>query len=299
MALRTFIRLLALALGLALASLLAWSAVGFLPILAGASLLILTLGYLALPAGGGDFTRWQVRYRLEGGEELGYLEEILRFLAERTEHFVIEANARGLFLELPQAFDRYVDAQLPKALPELKLSRVDYEDGSQRGGPSFFSIGTLDSSVLHWATECEGRQVRLHIHQGPYATLTAQTDGQCPPGHWLRIPGRFERRLPVWDELSAGVRLSSLFPPTDDGAVYSSRSRLLQLAPPDGYTPDSTGRTLGLSTDGRWLTVSHDVPLFTAGAPTSFLVREAVGDLDAGRTVVVVSPHRRTLEQIA
>jgi len=213
---------------------------------------------------------------------------------------VLEASAAGLVLELPAAFDRYVEAHLPQALPELKLSRDSGGERSGTRGASFFCLGPPGSDALRWATEGAGRMVRLHIHQGPYATLLACTDGERPPGQWLpvRLPRRFGQRLPVWDELSAGVRLSSLFPPPGAGSVYSSRSRLLDLAPPDGYTPQPGGRLLGLSTDGRRLTLDRGLPLFTVGAPPSFLVQQALADLGSGRTVIVVSPRRRTLEQI-
>jgi len=132
---------------------------------------------------------------------------------------------------------------------------------------------------------------------------SAQTDGDCPPGRWLRLPrllSRLWRHLPVWDELAvgAGIRLSSLFPPTGDGAVYSSQSRLLQLVPPDDYHPTECGRDLGQTADDRPLTLGRNFPLTTIGAPSSFLVQQALDDLEAGRTVVVVSPHRRVLEQI-
>ncbi len=118
----------------------------------------------------------------------------------------------------------------------------------------------------------------------------------------MPLPGQLRRlwqRLPVWDELSAGVQLSSLFPPTADGCAYSSRSRLLQLVPPSGYRPDEEGRLLGQSGDGRALTLGYQVPLFTVGAPGAFLVQQALQDLQHSRTVIVVSPHRRVLEQIA
>jgi hypothetical protein len=152
--------------------------------------------------------------------------------------------------------------------------------------------------------EATGRQVRLHVHHGPYATLVALTNGNRPPGAWFRLPfphllSKLWQRLPVWDELSAGVRLSSLFPATGEGAVWSSRSRLLQLAPPDGYAPEPTGRVLGQATSGGLLTLDYDVSLHTAGAPASFLVRQALDDLATGRAVVVMSPQRRVLERIA
>jgi hypothetical protein len=53
-----------------------------------------------------------------------------------------------------------------------------------------------------------------------------------------------------------------------------------------------------LATDGRPLSLSRDVPLFTAAAPASFLARQALDDLARGQTVVVVSPQRRVLNQI-
>jgi hypothetical protein len=300
MSIRTFIRILSLAIGLVLASLLAWSAAGPLPALAGAGLLGLSLGYLALLAGGGDLTRWQLRYHLDGEADLDHLEQVLRFLADKAGQFTFEANAAGLFLELPVAFDRYVEAHLPKALLQLRMTKDKTGNEDRTRGSSFFFVGPLGSDLLCWATEEEGRQVRLHIHQGPYATLTAHTDGVRPPGRWmrLRMPRRLCQRLPVWDELSAGIRLSSLFPPTGDGAVYSSRSRLLQLVPPGDYHPDENARCLGQSTDDRQMTLSRAIPLFTAGAPSSFLARQALSDLETGRVVAVVSPHRRVLEQI-
>jgi len=303
MSLRAFVRIAALALGLTLASPLAWSSAGALPFLAGLSLLALTLGYLALLAGEGDLSRWRLRYRLDGEADQGdleHLEAVLRFLAEKTGHFVLEASAAGLVLELPAAFDRYVEAHLPQALPELKLSRDQGGERSRTRGASFFCLGPPGSDALRWATEGAGRTVRLHIHPGPHATLLARTDGERPPGRWLRLrlPRRFGQDLPLWDELSSGVRLSSLFPPPGPGSVYSSRSRLLHLVPPDGYEPDELGRPLGLSTAGRRLTLDRALPLFTVGAPPSFLVQQALGDLGAGRTVLVVSPRRRTLERI-
>ena len=304
MALRTFIRLLALALATAPLSFLLWDVAGPLPLLVGLGLVGLSLLYLVLLAGGGNLTRWQFRYHLKPGDGTERLEEILHFLAEKTAHFVVEANAQGLFLELPVAFDRYAEAQLPKALPELRMVRDKTSSGSQTRGSSFLSVGAPTSDALRWATEGEGRHVRLHVHQGPYATFIAQIDGPCPPGRWLRLPlprllKRLWQHLPLWDELSDGVRLSSLFPLTDDGAVYSSRSCLLQLAPPDDYTPDPTGRVLGQSTAGRPLILGYGVPLHTVGAPSSFLVRKALDDLATGRTVVVISPHRRVLGRIA
>jgi len=302
MSLRTLIRLLATGLVSMPLSVLLWGLVGPWPLLAGVTLLLLTCGYLLLLAGEGDLTRWQLRYQMDAQDDREHLEDVLHFLADKAGHFTVEANARGLFLELPVAFDRYVEAHLPKALLQLRMTKDKTDNGSRTRGSSFFFVGPLSSDLLCWATEEEGRQVRLHIHQGPYATLTAHTDGVRPPGRWmrLRMPRRFWQRLPVWDELAggAGIRLSSLFPPTGDGAVYSSRSRLLQLVPPGDYHPDENARYLGQSTDDRQMTLSRAIPLFTAGAPSSFLARQALSDLETGRVVAVVSPHRRVLEQI-
>lgn len=310
MALRTYLRLLPLALATAPLSVLLWDVAGLFPLLVGLGLMASVLGYLLLLTGEGELTRWQLRYQLDGQADWEHLEQVLRFLAEKTGHFVLEANAQGLFLELPEALDRYVEAQLPLALPELRMTREEEGRDSPCRGSFFLGVGAPSSETLHWATERENRQMRLHIHQGPHATLIACTEGKAPPGRWLRLPRLLKRlwqRLPLWDELSKGVRPSSLFPPTEDGAtggtaggaVYSSRSRLLQLSPSDGYLPDPRGRRLGVSIDGRWLTVGQDLPLFTVGAPPSFLVRQAIEDLEAERSVVVLSPHRRILERIA
>ncbi len=301
MALRAFIRLLALALATVPLSFLLWDGTGPLPALIGLGLMSLSLLYLRWLAGGGNLTRWQLRYHLTPEDDTGRLEELLHFLAQKTGHLVVEASGQGLFLELPAAFDRYVEAQLPRALPELRLARDRSTSKNQRGRSSFFSVGLPDGNLLGWATEGETRQMRLHIHPGPYVTLLAQTDGVRPPGHWIRIrlPQRFWQRLPLWDELSAGVRLSSLLPPTGNGAVYSSRSHLLQLALPDNYATEPTGRTLGQASDGRLLTLGYGVPLHTVGAPVPFLVRLALDDLATGRAVVIISPHRRILERIA
>ena len=128
MSIRTLIRIVALSTGLVLASPLAWSRAGPLQALLGVGLLLLAAGYLAALAGGGDFTRWQLRYHLPSSvdqDHLGRLEQVLDFLADRTGHFVLEASATGLILEIPEAFDRYVQAQLPRALPEVKLSQPE------------------------------------------------------------------------------------------------------------------------------------------------------------------------------
>ena len=245
MSIRTLIRIAALSVGLVLASALAWSLTGLLPALAGVGLLLLTTGYLAAPVGRDDLTRWQLRYHLPSEADLhdsGRLEQVLHFLADRTGHFVLEANARGLFLELPPAFSRYIEAQLPRALPEVRLSGDCNNGEGLSAGTFFLSTGSPSSSILRWATEDKGRQVRLHIHQGPHTTLIAQTDGTRPPGRWVRLPlPRLLRRLwyhlPLWDDLSFGTQVSSLLPRTDADTVYSSRSRLHSLVPPDEYTP--------------------------------------------------------------
>lgn len=308
MSIRALLRIQALAVALLAASALLWADMG--PTLALFALLFqgLTAAYLVLMAGHTAVSRWQLRYQLseeEARDGLDRLEGILRFLAYRTGHLVVEANARGLLLELPQALDGYVEAQLPRALPELRLSKEEPRTSSAgRRGSLFLSLGVLSSEPLRWATEGEGRQVRLHIHQGPYVTLTAQTHGECPPGRWLHIPlphvaTRLWQRLPLWDELSAGVRLGSLFPPTADGAVYSSRSRLLALVPPVEYCADQGGRILGQAADGRPVAVSRDMPVYTVGAPAPFLAAQALDDLERGWTAVVLSPHRHILDRIA
>ena len=310
MALRTYLRLLTLALATAPLSFLLWDVAGLFPVLVGLGLMASVLGYLLLLTGEGELTRWQMRYQLDGQADREHLEQVLRFLADKTEHFVLESNTRGLFLELPEALDRYVEAQLPLALPELRLTREEGGRESLRRGCFFLGIGTPRGDALHWATEGENRQMRLHVHQGPHATLVARTGGEIPPGRWLRLPRCLKRlwqRLPLWDELSKDTGLSSLFPLTEDGAacgaaggaVYSSRSRLLDLSPPDDYLPDPRGRRLGVSIDGQLLTVGYDLPLFTVGAPPSFLIRQVLDDLATGRAVVVLSPHRRILERIA
>ena len=210
MSLRTLIRLLATGLVSMPLSVLLWGLVGPWPLLAGVTLLLLTCGYLLLLAGEGDLTRWQLRYQLDAGDDPEHLENVLRFLAAKAGRFTVEANAAGLFLELPSGLDRYVEAHLPKAFPEMRLSRED--NGHQLSGRSFFlCVGPMSSDLLCWATEGNSRQVRLYIHQGPYATFTAQTDGEHPPDRWLLLPRslwKIWRRLPVWDELSASIRLS-------------------------------------------------------------------------------------------
>lgn len=303
MSLRNLIRLLAACAAAVPVTLLTWKTTGAWQLLVGLVGLLLTLSYLALLSGYGDLTRWQLRYHLEPGGDTERLEATLRYLVDRGGHLVLNANAEGLFLELPQALDRYVEAQLPRALPELRLSRDD--SVAQPTGRSFFlNVGPLSSDLLRWATEGDGRQMRLHIQQGPCTTLTVQMDGRPSIGRWVRLPlarrlKRIWQRLPVWDELSIGVQLSSLFPLSASGCVYSSRSRLLELVPPGDYQPDSQDRLLGHSGDGRALTLGYEVPLFTVGAPGMFLVQQALQDLGRGRTVIVVSPHRRALEQMA
>lgn len=311
MSIRTLIRIAALSVGLVLVSPLAWSAGGLLSALAGVGLLMLAAGYLAALAGGSDLTRWRLRYHLPSGvaqEDLGLLENILDFLADRTGHLVLEANATGLVLEIPEAFDRYVEAQLPRALPEVKLSKPDDNVAGPSAGSFFLCTGSPNSDLLRWATEHRGRQIRLHIQQGPHTTLIAQTDGTRPPGRWVRLPlprmlRRLWYRLPLWDDLSLGSQLSNLFPRTDDVTVYSSRSRLHQLVPPDDYradpAADGDGRVLGESSDGCPLTLGYDVPLFTVGAPSAFLAQQVLADLEAGWVVVIVSSHRSVLDRIA
>ncbi len=142
MSLRNLIRLLAACAATIPVTLITWKATGVWPLLGGLAGLLLTLGYLALLAGGGDLTRWQLRYHLEPGADTERLEATLRYLADRAGHLVLEASSEGLFLELPVALDRYVEAQLPLALPELRLSRDENRQPagrallfSQRGYP--------------------------------------------------------------------------------------------------------------------------------------------------------------------
>jgi hypothetical protein len=309
MSLRTLIRIDGLALGLILSSPLLWKAAGFLPILLAGCLVLLTSLFLLAAAGTGRASRWQIRYWLEAHQANERLDATLDFLAERAGHVVLEASSQGLVLEAPAAFDRYVQVQMEQALPEARVTRVSSSNNSsssslQAGDAVRLCLDPLAGDLLRWATEGPERQVRLHVQRGPHFTVVAQTDGATVlPGRWLSIPlprpaaARLWRKLPVWDDLSTGVKLSHLLPTTDDAVVYSSRSRLLQLAPPDGYGANGQ-RDLGESTDGRSLSLSYDVPLFTAGAPPSFLVRQVLGDLAQGRAVVVVSPQRRTLNLI-
>jgi hypothetical protein len=301
MSLRNLIRLLAACSTAIPVTLLTTKASGAWLLLCGLAGLLLAVGYLALLAREGDLTRWQLRYHLEPGTGTERLEATLRYLVDRAGHVVLEANAEGLFLELPQVLDRYVEAQLPRALPELRLSRD--ESGTPGAGRSFFlNVGPLSSELLRWASESDGAQVRLHLQQGPFATLILRSDRRPPLGHWVKLPlpkplKRIWQQMPAWDELSAGVHVSALFPSTSDGCAYSSRSRLLQLVPPGNYQADTEGRTLGESGDGRTLTLSHNVLLSTVAAPSTFLIRQALDDLQDGRSVIVVSPHHRVLEQ--
>ena len=306
MSLRTLIRIGGLALGLILSSPLLWKAAGFLPILLACCLVLLTSLFLLAAAGTGRASRWQIRYWLEAHQANERLDATLDFLAERAGHVVLEASSQGLVLEAPAAFDRYVQVQMEQALPEARVTRVSSSNNSSRqaGDAVHLCLDPLAGDLLRWATQGPERAVRLHMQRGPHFTVVAQTDGATVlPGRWLSIPlprpaaARLWRKLPVWDDLSTGVKLSHLLPTTDDAVVYSSRSRLLQLAPPDGYGANGQ-RDLGESTDGRSLSLSYDVPLFTAGAPPSFLVRQVLGDLAQGRAVVVVSPQRRTLNLI-
>jgi hypothetical protein len=317
MSIRTLIRIAALSAALLLVSPIVWRTAGPVLLVAALGLPVLSLAYLVSLAGGSDLTRWQLRYHLPSGagqedpSELsfsgrssGHLEHVLHFLADRTGHFVLEASPTGLVLEIPEAFDRYVEAQLPRALPEVRLSKSDENGERPSAGTFFLCIASASRDLLRWATEGREREVRLHIHQGPHATVIAQTDGTRPPGRWVRLPlPRLLRRLwcdlPLWDDLSFGTRLSSLLPLTDDVTVYSSHSRLHNLVPPDEYTPAQAGRPLGESTDGRPLTLGYEVPLFTIGAPSAFLAQQALADLQAGWSVIAVSPHRNVLDRIA
>jgi hypothetical protein len=302
MSLRTLTRLGALALGLLLASPLLWQAAGPWPLLLGSGVLALTLGYLLLATGRPAISRWQLRYQMEARQVNERLDATLNFLAGRAGHIVLEANSQGLFLEAPAAFDRYVQVQLEQALPEARVSRLsnnNSSNGRQTGETLYLCLDPLAGDPLRWATEGRDRQVRLHLQGESHLTLVARTtDGSPPPGTWARLPvpglltARFWERLPFGDDLSKGTRPSHLLPTTNGNSVYSSQSRLLQLAPPGGYALEGERQV------GGSLNLSYTVPLFTVGAPSFFLVEQAINDLQAGRSVVVVSPHRRILNQI-
>ena len=302
MSLRVLTRIGGLALGLVLSSPLLWPTAGPWPLLTALGLLAVTGGYLFLAAGGGRASRWQVRYRREKRQADGRLDAVLRFLADRAGHILIEANSQGLFLEAPVAFDRYIQVQLERVLPRARLNKVGNNSQQRAGGGLHLCLDPLAGDPLAWAAGAAGRRVQLHLHRGAHATLTAWTArGAEPPGRWLRLPGLrlgLGRRLPVWDELAVGVRPSQLLPASDGVPVFSSRSRLLQMAPPDGYRADG-GRLLGEASDGRPLSLTDDQPLFTVGAPPSFLVRQALDDLTRGWAVVVVSSRRPVLDLIA
>ena len=316
MSFRILIRLLTLALASMALSAPLWNYAGPWLLLAGPGLVLSILGYLALTRSRHSISRWQLRYWLpvrspEGQEtELGgkdpelscdRLEHILNYLAARSGHLVLEGCADGLFLELPEAFDQYVEAQFPRALPEVKLSRGSSAGDDSAGKACYLSLASPANQALRWATVQGGRQVRVHIHAGPHVTLTARTDGDRPPGRWGTIPvpqllvGLWHR-LPVWDELSAGSCLSCLLPATQEDDVYSSRSRLLALKPPSDYQVVSSGRKLGRSMDGRILALHRAAPLFMVGAPASYLVRRVADDLDEGGLAIVVSPDRHVLD---
>lgn len=293
-----------------------WGAAGPWISLPGPGLLVLVLLYLAWISGGTPTTRWQVRYHLPpenaaafSGESTALeraerFEAIMRYVADRAGHVAIEANAGGLFLIAPRALDQYLSVQIPRVLPEGKVTRVEEDrvDNNNNGGRRrYLCSGPLTSEALSWAMQDTHRQVRLHVHRGLYLTLTARC-APPPPGRWLRVPlphplAGLWRNLPLWDELSAGVRVCDLLPPTEAGAAHSSRSRLFQLVPPPDYKADEKGRRLGRTMDGRSLAQDYALPLFTTAAPAGFLVQQVVQDLARG-PVVVLSPRRHTLERM-
>ena len=305
MSLRTLTRLLLVAAALILAIPLSWSLAGPLAALAGPALLGLTTGYLALLAGQPAATRWQLRYRLAEGDDLTRLNDVLEFLADRAGHVVVEANAEGIQLQAPRAFDQYVEAQLPRALPEarIRVGEDDNNNSSTGGVTSYLYLGTPNGDLLRWATEAAGRQVRVHVQRGPRTLTVAQARNEVPPGRWLRLPrARVLTRLwsypPAWDELASDGKLSGLFPPTSEGAVYSSRSPVLALVPPPDYEAAEDDRHLGLAMDGRAVAAPRELPLFTVAAPPDYLAGLVGQDLERGYAVVVVSPHRRALELV-
>jgi len=315
MSLRTLVRLGALALGLLLFSPLLWRAAGPWPLFLGLGLFSLTTGYLLLSSGRPPISRWQLRYRMETRQANERLDATLSFLAGRAGHVVLEANSQGFFLEAPAVFDRYVQVQLEHALPEARVSRLSNNtakeavlrsssNGRQPGEALHLCLDPLAGDPLRWATEGRDRQVRLHLQGESHLTLVARSaDDSSPPGSWARLPvpgvlaARLWARLPVWDELAASTRLSHLLPTTNGNSVYSSQSRLFHLAPPGGHAMEGE-RRVGGSAGGGLLSLSYAVPLFTVGAPATFLAEQALNELQAGRSVVVTSPHRRILNQI-
>jgi len=303
MSLRTLIRLGALGLGLILFSPLLWQTAGPWPLLLGLGLLVTTAVYLLLASGQAKISRWQLRYRMETWQANERLDATLSFLAGRAGHVVLEADSQGLVLEAPAAFDRYVQVQLEQALPEARVSRLSNNNsssnGRQPGEALHLCLDPLAGDPLRWATEGRDRQARLHLQGGTHLTLVARSaDDSSPPGSWARLPvpgvlaARLWERLPFGDELSKDTRTSHLLPTTNGNSVYSSQSRLLQFAPPGGHTTEGERQV------GGSLNLSYGVPLFTVGAPSFFLVEQAANDLQLGRSVVVVSPHRRILNQI-
>jgi hypothetical protein len=304
MSLRTLIRLAVLALAAFLFSPLLWPTAGPWTSLAGPGLLVATLGYLLLASGARPTSRWQLRYQMDTRQANERLDATLNFLADHAGQITLEANEQGLFFEAPVAFDRYVQIQMEQALPEARVTRARDTTGVASGDPipqGYLCLGSPDSELLRWATAGKERTLRLFLQRGPYATLLARSTDSPPPGRWLRLPGRqpirLWARLPLWDELSAGVQPGHLLPTTENGAVYSCRSRLLNLELPAAYQNDGD-RRLGTALDGRDLSLPYTTPLFTVDAPAAFLVRQAVEDLQRGQTVVVLSPHRRTLATI-
>jgi hypothetical protein len=315
MSLRMLIRLGALGLGLLLFSPLLWQAAGPWPLFLGLGLFILLVGYLLLSSGRPPISRWQLRYRMEARQANERLDATLSFLAGRAGHVVLEANSQGLFLEAPATFDRYVQVQLEQALPEARVSRLSNNtakeavlrsssNGRQPGEALHLCLDPLAGDPLRWATEGRDRQVRLHLQGESRLTLVARSaDDSSLPGSWARLPvpgvisARLWERLPVWDELAASTRPSHLLPTTNGNSVYSSQSRLFHLAPPGGHAMEGE-RRVGGSAGGGLLSLSYAVPLFTVGAPATFLAEQALNDLQVGRSVVIVSPHRRVLNQI-
>ena len=103
--------------------------------------------------------------------------------------------------------------------------------------------------------------MRLHIQQGPCATLTVadgRTTFHSAAGSGCRCARRLKRiwqRLPVWDELSAGVQLSSLFPPTATGVSTPAGRGCCSLFHQATTNLTREDRLLGHSGDGRALTL--------------------------------------------
>ena len=296
MSIRALLQLTLAAVAAIIATPLLWPWLGPVSAIVGLLLLAGLAVYLSLTTKPQPTTYWQIRYVLEDDTNLDRFNSIVEFLTARTKRLVIEANAQGLFLVAPRAFDEYIEAQLPVSLPQATVLRSKPSNNNNKSGHLCLSAPTAEH--LRWATEKPGRQVRVHL-ASPFVTLTS--GDTPPPGRWLRIPalpGIHLQNLPVWDDLSKGTKPGALLPLTTATAIYSSRSPILTLVPPEDYNPDTAARCLGEAVDGRPLTLPFSLPLFTIAAPPSFLARQVIEDNHARRTAIVISPYRRVLDLV-